>query len=384
MRQTAYKGVYFREKKSKSTGKSEKIFYIRYYDVDKKRHMEAVGSSRADMTAAKANVIRSSRIEGKQLPNKERREKAKAEKEALENRWTISRLWEEYKSSNPSLKRLGTDKGLFKNHIEKKFGGLEPHEINPLDVDRVRINLSKKLQPATVWAALELLKRLVNFGAKRNLCKGFEFHIKMPELNNGKTEDLTPEQLEKLMTAIDKSGNVQAGNLMKLILYTGMRRGELFRLKWSDIDFERGFINIVDPKGKKDQTIPLNNGARNLLLNHERPFPESPYVFPGKDGRQRVDIKYAVSNIKELAGLPKDFRPLHGLRHVYASMLASSGKVDMYTLQKLLTHKSPQMTQRYAHLRDDALKQASEVSGKIIDDIVNSNKKVVNMAKIKS
>ena len=41
-----------------------------------------------------------------------------------------------------------------------------------------------------------------------------------------------------------------------------------------------------------------------------------------------------------------------GLRHVYASMLASSGQVDMYTLQKLLTHKSPAMTQRYAHLRD--------------------------------
>ena len=52
--------------------------------------------------------------------------------------------------------------------------------------------------------------------------------------------------------------------------------------------------------------------------------------------------------------------PLHGLRHVFASTLASSGKVDMYTLQKLLTHKSPIMTQRYAHLRDDALKRASE------------------------
>ena len=64
--------------------------------------------------------------------------------------------------------------------------------------------------------------------------------------------------------------------------------------------------------------------------------------------------------------MPDGFRPIHGLRHVYASMLASSGQVDMYTLQKLLTHKSPVMTQRYAHLRDDVLKRASEVASNII------------------
>ena len=70
-----------------------------------------------------------------------------------------------------------------------------------------------------------------------------------------------------------------------------------------------------------------------------------------------------MNKIKGKAKLPKEFRVLHGLRYVYASMLASSGKVDMYTLQKLLTHKSPNMTQRYAHLRDDALKSVSEVAG---------------------
>ena len=59
-----------------------------------------------------------------------------------------------------------------------------------------------------------------------------------------------------------------------------------------------------------------------------------------------MDIKKQVNRIKERAGLPSNFRALHGLRHVYASMLASSGEVDLYTLQKLLTHKSQAMTQR--------------------------------------
>jgi len=77
----------------------------------------------------------------------------------------------------------------------------------------------------------------------------------------------------------------------------------------------------------------------------------SEYIFPGEDGGQRVTIQKAVRRIRKTAGLPDTFRPLHGLRHAFASRLASSGQVDMYTLQKLLTHKSPVMTQRYAHLR---------------------------------
>ena len=83
-------------------------------------------------------------------------------------------------------------------------------------------------------------------------------------------------------------------------------------------------------------------------------------------GKQRVEIRKAANRIKKAAGLPDDFRPLHGLRHVYASMLASSGKVDLYTLQKLMTHKSPEMTQRYAHLRDEALQRAAELAGSLI------------------
>jgi N12 class adenine-specific DNA methylase len=62
-------------------------------------------------------------------------------------------------------------------------------------------------------------------------------------------------------------------------------------------------------------------------------------------------------------------------------MLASSGQVDMYTLQRLLTHKSPVMTQRYAHLRDETMKRAADVAGDIINGIANGADKadVVNM-----
>ena len=141
----------------------------------------------------------------------------------------------------------------------------------------------------------------------------------------------------------------------------------MFKLKWDDIHFERGFIHIRDPKGGSDQMIPLNDAARGLLESVER---NSEFVFPGLRGGQRVNIGKQVAKIRDDAGLSRDFRPLHGLRHVYASMLVSSGEVGMYTLQKLLTHKDPKMTQRYAHLRDEVLKRAANLAGSLIQKAI--------------
>jgi len=73
-----------------------------------------------------------------------------------------------------------------------------------------------------------------------------------------------------ILEAIERDTNIQAANMMKLALFTGMRRGEMFKLKWKDIDFNRGFINIKDPKGGPDQKIPLNDAARDLLKSHPR------------------------------------------------------------------------------------------------------------------
>jgi len=202
----------------------------------------------------------------------------------------------------------------------------------------------------------------------------------MPQVNNIKTEDLTPDQLAALLKAIGEDDNIQAANIMRMVLYTGMRRTELFKLKWKDIDETRGFIKITDPKGGIDEKIPLNDAARDLLKEH--PSTGSEYVFPGRNGGQRVDIHHQVNRIRDDAGLPKSFRALHGLRHVFASMLASSGKVDLYTLQRLLTHKSPSMTMRYAHLRDQALMDASQVAGDIVNSAMKGKKeqkKVVNL-----
>lgn len=379
---TKYAGVYYRLiNRVGKKGEKEKVFYITF-KKDGKKIEEKVGKQYADkMTDFKANAYRSRRLEGKELSPREKREQEIARKRAHESRWTIARLWEEYKKSRTNLKGFVTDENRFKNYLEQPFGEKEPREIIPLDVDRLRIYLLKKKSPGTVKNILELLRRITNYGAKKHLCSALPFSIEMPRVDNLRTEDLAPGELKKLLEAINEeietNGHVVAANMMLLALYTGLRRGEMFRLKWKHIDFERGFIRIKDPKGGKSQDIPLNESAKNVI---QGVIHESEYVFPGRGGNQRADVKRGLNHIKEKADLPKGFRPLHGLRHVYASMLASSGHVDLYTLQKLLTHKSPAMTQRYAHLRDDALRRASDLAGDIIGKVV-AEEQTVKMKK---
>ena len=369
---TTYPGVFYREAERIGGTGFEKVFYI-VFKKNGKVHEEKVGRQFADdMTPARAARIRAERIEGKRKSRKEIRE---AEAEI---KWTVDRLWQEYVHDKPSTKGWTVDRYRYQKFLQPGFCAKEPKAIAQIDVHRLRINLAKNLQPQTVKHVLRLLARIINFGVKKGLCHGLAFKIEYPRVNNIKTEDLTTEQLQSLIESADHEPDPQAANFMRLVLATGARRGEIFKLQWSDVDFERGFIHIRQPKSGVDQKIPLNQTAREVLENHPRT--ESPFVFPGRGGRQRTRYPKGIDRIRERAGLPPDFRPLHGLRHFFASQLASSGEVDMYVLQRLLTHRSPQMTQRYSHLRDEALRRASDLAGDLLGQVMNGgNRKIANL-----
>jgi integrase len=375
------KGVCYKENVSRTLpGKTEKVFYIYTHirgklceekvrgeilDAEKiKDAMKYIKAMKHDLIKefnvkklAEAVVYLKERKDGTLKSPRERRQEAIAV--ACRKVWTIEKLWQEYASDSR------VDKSRYEKYLKDKFGDIEPVNLVQIEVERLKSDLSKKLKPQTVKHILGLLRRLINFGVNKGYCSGPAFKIPIPKnINNIKTEDLTDRQLKKLCKALDEDSNQQVANMMRLVLCTGMRRGKIFKLRWDDIDFDRGFIHIKAPKGGVDQKIPLNDGARKILDEHPR---ENELVFPGKDGKQRNDMNYQARRILNRAGLPKDFRPFHGLRHYFASHLASSGEVDMYTLQKLLTHKSPQMTQRYAHLRDEVLQKASAVAGNILN-----------------
>jgi integrase len=352
---TKYPGVFYRETERIGGPGKERVFYI-IFKRNGKVIEEKVGRQYSDnMTEAKASRIRAERIENKRPSRKELREEQKAVQ------WTLNALWDAYCEANPANKGLVHEKNKWKRNIKDGLGKKQPSELSPLDTDRLRLGLQRSGKETTAARVLELIRRTVNFGTKRNLVETLKFKITLPRLNNQTTEDLTPEELSRLVKALDNDYDKTAANLMRLALYTGMRRGEMLGLAWDAVDFERGFITIRDPKGGRDQTIPMNAAARAVLESHPRDS-ESPWVFPGRrEGKHATEMRKSINRICKAAGLPEGFRPLHGLRHVYASTLASSGEVDLYTLQRLLTHKSPAMTQRYAHLRDDALRRAGAV-----------------------
>ncbi|MEW6262173.1 MAG: site-specific integrase [Thermodesulfobacteriota bacterium] len=379
-KKTTYPGVYYREAERIGGKGLERVYYI-VFKQHGRTHEEKVGRQYADdMTPARAARIRAERIEGKRPSRKEVRLRQAAEKEAEAGRWTFNHIWTVYLESRPDLKGRVTDQNRYDLHVRPVFGEKQPSELIPLDLDRLRISLMKKKTPGTVKNVLELLRRLINFAVKRQLCPGPSFKIELPRVDNERTEDLNPEQLNALLQAIDED-NTMVAAMLKLALLTGLRRGEIFRLKWQDIDPERGFIRINAPKGGKSVSIPIGEPVKELLSRLPRDD-RSPYVFPGRAGQQRVDAKKAANKIKKRAGLPKSFRIFHGLRHVFASTLASSGQVDLYVLQRLLTHKSPSMTARYSHLRDEALRRASNLAGELIEQTARPSEAaaVVNLS----
>lgn len=315
-----------------------------------------------------------------------------AEDEAVrrpKDEWTVASLWDEYQAANPDLKGMSIYRAIFNAHLSRPFGNMRPAEITPFDLDRLKLDQMKGRSPKSIANALELLRRIINFGVRRGLCPGPRFTIQLPRVNNEKTEDLTGEELGRLVAVLDrhlkvKSSRTAGAAMMKLALYTGMRRGEIFRLKWSDLDFHRNNILLREPKGGRNVVIPMSSQARQLLASlktygcdkqsgsdkqaRSGRASGSDYIFPGRGGGQRRDVRKQVNSIKIEAGLPEDFRPLHGLRHVFASGLVSSG-VEFQIVQRLLTHKGGTVTHRYAHIRDDALRAAAQLAGSLVEKV---------------
>ncbi|MFC2170872.1 tyrosine-type recombinase/integrase [Calditrichota bacterium] len=382
---TDYVGVYYRlvdrvgDPKKHTSGiktgnnasRKEKVYYIRFKHTGKVIE-EKVGKQSEDMTPARAAQRRADRIRGKVESRQEKRTRLAKEAKEEESKWTVDRIWDLYcEIKGDSVKRLKIDKYRYESKIEPYFGNKEPSELKPVDFDRWRIKLEKeKLSPASVHSYMALMRRLLRFAGKRALCAVPDYYGELPTVDNIKDDSLNPQQIASLLKQLqqeDSKGdhNRKVADMMRLALFTGLRRGEIFGLRWEDVDFDHNLIWLSNPKGGKSVSIPMSNSAYQIIQRQKKT--DSEYIFPGRDGGKVDNVARTVRRIRDEAGLPETTRPFHSLRHTFASVLASSGQLDMYTLQRLLTHKSPQMTQRYAHLRDETLKQGADLAGVLIN-----------------
>ena len=369
-----FPGVRFREHPTRKHGiRKDRYFFIRYR-VSGKLREEAVGWSSEGMTAQKAFTLLSNLKEniragaGAQTLSEMRQDR---QNHAEQLPVTVATLWEQFKKDKASLKSLAVEAGYYRKHIHELLGDKQPQELCAADIHALRdAMLDEGFAPQTTKNVLSLLRRIIRWGEKLDLCEVPKAirSMDMPKVDNIVTENLTELQIRKLLEVLAQEQDQQAANAMRLALCTGIRKTALLSLRWNDLDFERGFITLRGENAKKGKTdvIPMPHAAREVFISIPR---INEYVFPSPSspGGHRLNCYRSFRRIKKNAGLPEIFRPMHGLRHTFASLLASSGKVDLMTLQKLLTHGSPQMTQRYAHLHDDALKKASAVIDELID-----------------
>jgi integrase len=382
---SAGKGVRFREHETrKYKGQPDKYFTIRY-KVDGKLVEEGLGWSSEGWNLTKAVTEREKLRQGhrtgegpttlkeKRELAREKRQAKEAEKERLQREsLTIGEFFDgRYLPWAKEHKKTWDDDFLhFHKHLKPRFGEKTFDVVSPFDVEKMKVEMkkgtSKQGKPysmATIKHQLVLLKRLYNLAKRWGLYEGKSplEAVEMPRLDNQRTEFLTQEELARLYQILGSWPNKTSAAFVKFTLLTGMRRGELFKLTWADVDFERGMVTLRQPKGGKTQTIPVSVPALDVL----RGLPKtSDYVFPGKGGGLRTDFKGPWKKIRKAAGLPENFR-FHGLRHHFASTLVSNG-VDLRIVQELLTHKDSRTTQRYAHLAPGALKEAALNSGELL------------------
>lgn len=132
-------------------------------------------------------------------------------------------------------------------------------------------------------------------------------------------------------------------------LNTGMRRGELFDLKWSAVNFQTKTITVAGATTKTSDTrhIPMNKETDGVLMAWKKQAANNRYVFPSQAGGRLEDVKSAWLNLLERAKI-ENFR-WHDMRHDFASRLVMAG-VPLNTVRDLLGHADIKMTLRYAHL----------------------------------
>ena len=168
---------------------------------------------------------------------------------------------------------------------------------------------------------------------------------------------LRPEEVVRLFKAVGQEQDPFVRAAVLVYLLTGLRKGELLSIRWSDVDFERRELHLPNTKSGRSHSVPLSSPAVALL--RQLPRQEgSPWVFPGKGDRPRADIKVPWVRIRKAAGL-EDIR-LHDLRRTVGSWMAQAG-VPLQVIGQVLNHTRPEVTRIYARLAENQSREALDM-----------------------
>ena len=274
----------------------------------------------------------------------------------------------EWKKAHFDRYKPSTKKGV-RTRIEDRllpaFGNKALDRIAPGEVWKW-FHAWSRTAPGGANKGLELLRQIMNFAIARGYIEHNPTRDIRPNRRPKLTRFLSREEIARLHRALDAEAGKrrrQQADIIRLLLLTGCRRGEILGLRWSEVRDE--MLALADSK-TGPRRVPLNARARRILDRQPR---GGPFVFPSPrdPSRPRGGTLSLWYRVRREAGI-EDVR-LHDLRHTHASHAVMNG-VPVPVVSRMLGHSSVRMTLRYAHLGDREIEEAAERVGQAIADLM--------------
>ena len=260
------------------------------------------------------------------------------------------------------------DKKRCIRQLVEVFGNRDMKDLNTREIEQWQSSRLKYNKPSTVNRLLATLKHMVNKGTQWEMAGDGALkqvrNVKLLPENNRRLRFLSIEECQRLIECCHKD----LKPIVVVALNTGMRRGEIFGLKWEQVDLSHGFILLDVTKNGERREIPINTTLEYLFKEMLQRSIDSKYVFAGKTGKPLTDIKKGFHTALRKAVI-HDFR-FHDLRHTFASQLVMAG-IDITSVKELLGHKSLTMTMRYSHLSPGHKRKAVHVLDRLMEENEN-------------
>lgn len=345
------------------TAKGYRAFVLNFVVHKRERRLTIGSFPQWTTAAARDEALRLRKLVDQQIDPIEHRRTRDSEIEAERNAPTLFDLFEQYRDHHLAklAPRSAADQAsMWSKLMLPEIGTTKVKDLTSEAVDRLHANIAET-RPVRANRCLESLRKALSLAVRwdwraDNPAQGFRRH---PE--NPRQRYLSEEELERLVSALEQHPRRASADAILFMLLTGARRGEVLGATWSMFDLVQGVWTkpSAHTKQRREHRVPLSEAAL-AVLRRRREQDEGLYVFASKDQKPLTEVRKTWASVCEAADIG-DCR-LHDLRHSYASVLASSG-ASLPIIGALLGHTQPGTTQRYAHLFDGVLREATSSVG---------------------
>lgn len=290
---------------------------------------------------------------------------------------TFSEFAEKFYIPHAQSHKITWQEDVYKirGHINRAMGHLRLSSITTRDLTAFQSKLKDLNSATSANAHLRLIQRMLNLAIKwgfldKNPAAGLEKFKEPPH----RERYLTKDELPRFLKALEEHSDQLSMAAIKLLLYTGCRKGEILTLQWHQVRLDEGRLFLPKTKNGHSRSILLNEKAIEVLvsLGEEGEHDPQGYLFPSRGGTVKGhlhDLRKPLQKVCEAAGI--DGLRVHDLRHSFATLAVMSG-ASLYDIQKLLGHSDISMTQRYAHMVDDNLQRATDSVSRHLSEVLGS------------